>query len=43
MIGETASKMLMARIINPHDDHTNDTAILPISLVIRESTAKYKT
>ena len=43
MIGETASKMLMARIINPHDDHTDDTAILPISLVIRESTAKYKT
>jgi LacI family repressor for deo operon, udp, cdd, tsx, nupC, and nupG len=43
IMGETASKMLMARILNPHDDHTDDTAILPISLVVRESTAKYKT
>tara|TARA_B110000037_G_scaffold205000_1_gene249486 strand:+ start:145 stop:1242 length:1098 start_codon:yes stop_codon:yes gene_type:complete len=42
MIGETASKMLMARIINPHDDHRVDIAVLPISLVVRESTARYK-
>ena len=42
MIGETASKMLMARIINPHDDHRVDIAVLPISLVVRESTARCK-
>lgn len=39
MIGETAAEMLMARIMTPDGDHLESAAVLPVSLVIRESTA----
>ncbi|MDB2564028.1 LacI family transcriptional regulator [Amylibacter sp.] len=39
MIGETAAKMLMARIISPAIEHEVHNAVLPVSLVLRESTA----
>ena len=39
MIGETAAKMLMARIETPQEEHMQHAAVLPVSLVIRESTA----
>ncbi len=39
MIGETAAKMLMARIVTPNDENLEHAAVLPVSLVIRESTA----
>jgi LacI family repressor for deo operon, udp, cdd, tsx, nupC, and nupG len=39
LIGETAAKMLMARIKAPEDDHLEHAAVLPVSLVTRESTA----
>ncbi|MCW1950699.1 MAG: hypothetical protein KIH44_004955 [Octadecabacter sp.] len=39
MIGETAAKMLMARITSPNGVHAEQAAVLPVSLVIRESTA----
>lgn len=39
MIGETAAKMLMARILSPEEDHDDHAAILPVSLVVRKSTA----
>ena len=39
MIGETAAKMLMARIKAPNDAQAEHSAVLPVSLVIRESTA----
>ena len=39
MIGETSAEMLMARIAAPDDDHSQDAAVLPVSLVVRESTA----
>ncbi|AXI45884.1 LacI family transcriptional regulator [Sulfitobacter sp. SK012] len=38
MIGETAAKMLMARIVTPNAENLEQAAVLPISLVIREST-----
>ena len=39
LIGETAAEMLMARIV-PHDEeHSVHAAVLPVSLVVRESTA----
>ncbi|MDB9707661.1 LacI family transcriptional regulator [Planktotalea frisia] len=39
MIGETAAKMLMARIITPSEEHLTHAAVLPVSLVMRGSTA----
>lgn len=39
MIGDTAAKMLMARIISPFDTQTDHAAVVPVSLVIRQSTA----
>ncbi|MDA9318498.1 LacI family transcriptional regulator [Octadecabacter sp.] len=39
MIGETAAKMLMERILTPNDAHPVHAAILPVSLVVRKSTA----
>lgn len=39
LIGETAAKMLMARIVTPNEEHSMHSAVLPISLVVRESTA----
>ncbi|WP_299938034.1 LacI family DNA-binding transcriptional regulator [uncultured Pelagimonas sp.] len=38
MIGETAAKMLMARILPPKDKNLNHAAVLPVSLVVRKST-----
>lgn len=38
MIGETAAKMLLARIKTPDKDHTEHAAVLPVSLVVRKST-----
>ncbi|MDB9869346.1 LacI family DNA-binding transcriptional regulator [Oceanospirillaceae bacterium] len=38
-LGETAASMLMQRIESPDKDIHDHTAILPVSLVIRESTA----
>ena len=39
IIGETAAKMLMKRIVTPHQEPSVNATILPVSLVIRESTA----
>lgn len=39
MIGETAAKMLMARIVTPNEENLEHAAVLPVSLVFRESTA----
>ncbi len=39
IIGETAAKMLMSRILNPGDPQAENSAVLPVSLVIRDSTA----
>ncbi len=39
MIGETAAKMLMERILAPNEEHSVHAAVLPVSLVVRESTA----
>lgn len=39
LIGETAAKMLMARIVSPDEEHAEHAAVLPVSLVVRKSTA----
>nr|WP_252734919.1 LacI family DNA-binding transcriptional regulator [Octadecabacter sp. B2R22] len=39
MIGETAAKMLMARIVTPNEENLEHAAVLPVSLVIRDSTS----
>jgi LacI family repressor for deo operon, udp, cdd, tsx, nupC, and nupG len=39
LIGETAAKMLLARIVHSNDGNLEHAAVLPVSLVIRESTA----
>lgn len=39
LIGETAAKMLMARVVAPYDQHPEHAAVLPVSLVVRKSTA----
>ena len=39
VIGETAAEMLMARILAPDDEHSTQAAVLPVSLVVRKSTA----
>lgn len=39
MIGETAAKMLMERIVTPVQEHSVHAAVLPVSLVARQSTA----
>jgi LacI family repressor for deo operon, udp, cdd, tsx, nupC, and nupG len=39
MIGDTAAKMLMARILAPNEVALEHAAVLPVSLIIRESTA----
>jgi len=39
MIGETAAEMLMERILAPDDEHLAHAAVLPVSLVVRKSTA----
>ena len=39
MIGETAAKMLMERIVTPNEEYSVHAAVLPVSLVVRESTA----
>ncbi len=39
VIGETAAKMLMARIMTPDDEPLCHAAVLPVSLVVRKSTA----
>jgi LacI family repressor for deo operon, udp, cdd, tsx, nupC, and nupG len=39
MIGETAAKMLMTRIAAPDVNHEENAAVLPVSLVVRKSTA----
>ncbi len=38
-LGETAASMLMQRIESPDEDSHEHTVILPVSLVVRESTA----
>jgi len=38
-IGETAARMLMARIVTPGDGNPEHAAVLPVSLVVRGSTA----
>lgn len=38
-IGETAAKMLIARIVSPDESNLEHDAVVPVSLVIRESTA----
>ena len=43
LIGETAAKMLMARIMTPDGKNLDHAAVLPVSLVIRESTAAPRT
>nr|WP_268821560.1 substrate-binding domain-containing protein [Octadecabacter dasysiphoniae] len=42
MIGETAAKMLMARIVTPNEANSDQAAVLPVSLVVRESTASLR-
>ncbi len=42
LIGETAAKMLMARVKTPGDDQLEHAAVIPVSLVTRESTAAPK-
>lgn len=42
MIGETAAKMLMARIKTSNAEHLEHSAVLPVSLVIRESTGSLR-
>ena len=37
MIGETAAKMLLARIVTPSEENFERATVLPVSLVIRES------
>lgn len=39
MIGDTAAKMLMARILASHEMSLEHAAVLPVSLIVRESTA----
>lgn len=39
MIGQTAAKILMARIITPNKEQAEHSAVLPVSLVTRGSTA----
>ena len=39
MIGETAAKMLLARIVTPNEENLERATVLPVSLVIRESTS----
>lgn len=39
VIGETAADMLMARIAAPDEDQLHHVAVLPVSLVTRQSTA----
>lgn len=39
MIGETAAKMLMTRIVSPDETELEHGAVLPVSLVVRDSTA----
>jgi LacI family repressor for deo operon, udp, cdd, tsx, nupC, and nupG len=39
LIGETAAKMLLARIVHSNGGNLEHAAVLPVSLVIRESTA----
>ena len=39
MIGETAAKMLLARIITPDEERLEHAAVLPVTLVVRDSTA----
>lgn len=39
VIGDTAAKMLMDRILNPDEQQNEQATVLPVSLVIRESTA----
>ncbi len=38
-IGETAAEMLMERVLAPDDEHSAHAAVLPVSLVVRKSTA----
>ena len=42
LLGETAAKMLMARIDSPEDPAGDHAAVLPVSLVVRDSTARPK-
>ena len=42
MIGETSAEMLMARIVAPNAEHRCNAAVLPVSLVVRKSTASPK-
>ncbi len=42
MIGEAAAKMLMERIAAPHAKHSNDGAVIPVSLIARASTAQLR-
>lgn len=39
LIGETAANMLMERIESPNSSEPEHTAVIPVSLIIRESTA----
>ena len=39
MIGETSAEMLMARIVAPNAEYPCNAAVLPVSLVVRKSTA----
>ncbi len=39
VIGETAAELLMTRIMAPDETHAKQAAVLPVSLVVRESTA----
>lgn len=39
VIGETAARMLMERIVTPNKEPSVHAAVLPVSLVVRESTA----
>ena len=38
-IGETAARMLVAQIIATHGDALEEAAVLPVSLIMRESSA----
>ena len=42
MIGEAAATMLMERIAAPHAEHSEHGAVVPVSLVARQSTARLK-
>ncbi|MCF2905605.1 LacI family transcriptional regulator [Octadecabacter sp. CECT 8868] len=39
MIGQTAAEILMTRILTPNEEPAEHAAVLPVSLVVRESTA----